>query len=121
MSPAASDRSSPAKLFSSTRDGVRVRVKVAPGAADNRICGVLVDGERGAFLKVVVTAPPGAGKANAALIKLLSREWRLPKSSLAETSGANDRRKMVSIEGDALELVDYLVAWAANRESQDWG
>ncbi len=96
-------------------------MKVAPRAAGNRIDGIIGDGEGGVFLKVAVTAPPEGGKANAALIKLLSREWRLPKSSLAVTAGASERRKIVSIEGDAWELMNRFTAWAAKRESTDWG
>jgi len=96
-----------------------VRVRVAPRAAGNRIDGMVGDGEGGAILKVAVTAPPEGGKANAALIKLLASEWRLPKSSLAVTTGASERRKTVRIEGDARELMKRLTAWAAKREFID--
>jgi len=119
MSPAASERNPLSKPFSATPSGVRVRVRVAPRAAANRVDGIVGDGEGGAFLKVAVTAPPEGGKANAALIKLLSREWRLPKSSLVVTAGASERRKTVSIEGDARELMKRLTAWAAKRGSID--
>jgi uncharacterized protein len=96
-----------------------VRVRVAPRAAGNRIDGMVGDGEGGAILKVAVTAPPEGGKANAALIKLLASEWRLPKSSLAVATGASERRKTVRIDGDAGELMKRLTAWAAKRESND--
>jgi uncharacterized protein (TIGR00251 family) len=119
MSPSASDGILLSLPFSATRSGVRVRVRVAPRAAGNRIDGIVGDGEGGAILKVAVTAPPEGGKANAALIKLLAREWRLPKSSLAVTAGASERRKTVSIEGDAWELTKGLTAWAAKWGSID--
>ncbi len=40
-------------------------------------------------------APPSGGKANAALIKLLAREWRLAKSALEIVRGAKERRKLI--------------------------
>jgi hypothetical protein len=92
---------------------------VAPGAARNRIDGIIDDGEGGVFLKVAVTAPPEGGKANAALIKMLAKEWRLPKSSLVVTAGASEKRKTISIAGDARELMKRFTAWAAKRESID--
>jgi hypothetical protein len=92
---------------------------VAPGAARNRINGIFDDGEGGAFLKAAVTAPPEGGKANAALIKLLAKEWRLPKSSFVVTAGASEKRKTISIKGDARELMKWFTAWAAKRESID--
>lgn len=119
MSPAASDRNLLSTPFSTSPSGVRVRVRVAPRAAGNRVDGILGDGEGGAILKVAVTAVPEGGKANAALIKLLAREWRLPKSSLAVTVGASDRRKTVSIEGDAPQLMAKLSAWASERKLMD--
>jgi hypothetical protein len=119
MSPAASDRKSISTPFSATPSGVRVRVRVAPRAAGNRIDGILDDGEGGAFLKVAVTAPPEGGKANSALIKLLAKEWHLAKSSVAVTAGASVRRKTVSIEGNAPQLMAKLSAWASERKLMD--
>lgn len=118
MYPAASDQNRLSAPFSATPNGVRVRVRVAPRAAANRIDGIFGDGDGGAVLKVAVTAPPEAGKANAAVIKLLAREWRLPKSSLAVTAGASDRRKTVTVEGDARELMNRFAAWAEKRDRQ---
>jgi hypothetical protein len=92
---------------------------VAPRAAGNRIDGIFDDGEGGAFLKVAVTAPPEGGKANAALIKMLAKEWRVPKSSLAVTAGASERRKTITVEGDARELTSRFDAWVAKRGSVD--
>lgn len=96
-----------------------MRVRVAPGAVRNRIDGIFDDGEGGAFLKAAVTAPPEGGKANAALIRLLAKEWRLPKSSLVVIAGASGKRKTISIEGDTRELMNRFTAWVAKRESID--
>ncbi len=101
--------------FSATRDGVRLAVRLAPGSAANRIDGIHAGADGRAVLKVAVTAPPEGGKANAALIKLLAKEWHLAKSAFAITTGATHRRKVLTIAGEPGALMDRLAAWTAAR------
>ena len=54
-------------------------------------------------LKASVTAPPEDGKANDAVIALLSQEWRLPKSAFAVIKGAATRDKTLERERRARE------------------
>lgn len=120
--PSAIDRtvdgvSFPPAPFSAARDGVRVDVRLAPGSSANRIDGIHAGADGRAVLKVAVTAPPEGGKANAQLIKLLAKEWRLAKSSFAITLGATDRRKVLTIEGEPGALMDRLGAWFANHDA----
>jgi uncharacterized protein len=84
--------------------GVKVTIRLTPKAGANRIDGVAVDADGRAMLKVSVTAVPEDGKANAALIKLLAKEWRVPRTSIEVILGATDRRKVLFISGDAEEL-----------------
>jgi uncharacterized protein (TIGR00251 family) len=84
--------------------GVKLAVRLTPKASRDRIEGVAEDAEGRAVLKVSVTAVPEDGKANAALIKLLAKEWRLPKSTMDIVQGAADRRKVVFISGEAEQL-----------------
>ena len=86
-----------------------MRIRLTPKAAHSRIEGVGADG--GAVLKVAVTAPPERGKANAAMIKLLAKAWRLPKTSMAITAGATARRKTLLVKGDGKALVARLNQW----------
>jgi uncharacterized protein YggU (UPF0235/DUF167 family) len=67
--------------------------RVTPRAARNE---VTFDG---ATLRVHVTAAPVAGAANAAVIALLARRLRLPKSRVAIAHGATSHDKLVAIEG----------------------
>ncbi len=62
-------------------------------------------------LKATVTAVPEAGKANTALLKLLAKTWKLPKTSLSVASGATARHKVVHIAGDPAALYKMLVEW----------
>ena len=52
-------------------------------------------------LKIALTAPPLDGKANAALIKFLSKKLRLPKSSVIIERGAASRRKTLLLITDS--------------------
>jgi uncharacterized protein len=94
-------------------DGVRVRLRLTPKAARDRIDGIAADAEGGRLLKVSVTTVPEDGKANAALIKLLSKEWRIPKSTITVVQGATDRRKVLHITGEPGDLLARLDQWMA--------
>ncbi len=88
-----------------------MRIRLTPKAARSRIEGVGAGADGGAVLKVAVTAPPERGKANAAMVKLLAKAWRLPKTSMAITAGATARRKTLLVTGDAKALVARLNQW----------
>ena len=48
-------------------------------------------------IKLKVSAPPEAGKANSAVIKLLADILKIPKSQIQVTHGEKSRDKQVSI------------------------
>ncbi|MAF50082.1 MAG: DUF167 domain-containing protein [Rhodospirillales bacterium] len=91
--------------------GLRVAVRLTPKASRNGVNGIAADADGGARIKVSVTAPPESGKANAALIKLLSRQWKLPKSDISIIRGLTGRRKTVLVSGDPQELAARLAPW----------
>ncbi len=86
-------------------------VRIAPKASANRIVGVAPQAEGGAVLKVTVTAVPEGGKANAALIKLLAKSWRIPKSAIEVAVGATGRRKVLKIAGESEHTMAQLTKW----------
>ncbi len=91
--------------FSLAKDGLRVALRVSPGARRNRIEGIAPDAGGKAVLKISVTAPPEGGKANQAVIALLAKAWRQPKGSFRITAGAGARRKRLHVAGDGKELM----------------
>ncbi|MGH6892633.1 MAG: DUF167 domain-containing protein [Dongiaceae bacterium] len=97
--------------FEPSPAGVRVRLKVAPKAKRNQIGGLLDEPDGGKALKVAVTAAPEDGKANAAVVALLAKEWSVAKSAVSVVSGATDRRKVMEIRGPSQELLTKLQAW----------
>ncbi|UCH74157.1 MAG: DUF167 domain-containing protein [Rhodospirillales bacterium] len=88
-----------------------VAVRLTPKAAGNRIAGNMREASGERILKVSVTAAPEAGKANAALLKLLAAAWKLPKSSLAVVAGLTARRKVVLVRGEPDALIARLKEW----------
>ena len=97
--------------YAAAAGGLRVALKVTPKAARAAIGGLGADADGRAYLKVAVTAAPERGKANAAVIKLLARAWRLPPSALSITGGATARRKTLHVAGDTPELLKHLNEW----------
>ena len=79
-------------------DVFRVSVHVQPGAHKAAIVGWADD-----VLRVRVAAQPIEGKANEALIVLLADALGVPKSRVRIQRGAGGRRKLVEVEGLALE------------------
>lgn len=84
---------------------VRLQLKVMPKAGRNAITGWMGD-----TLKVSVTAVPERGKANEAVIELLSDALRVPKSAIQVVRGASSSQKLVQIEGLVREEVEKRLA-----------
>jgi len=68
-----------------------IKVKVIPNAKRKRI----VQEEKG--IKVYIDEPPVKGKANAALIKLLSQFFNVKRSDIKIVSGEKSREKIIQI------------------------
>ena len=75
-------------------DNVIIQVKVIPKSSKNCIVGF-----EGAVLKIKCTAVPEKGKANQAVILLLSEYYHVAKSQIQILKGKNSSRKIVQIEG----------------------
>jgi uncharacterized protein len=102
--------------FRASPAGVRLRLKVAPKAKRDQFGGLLDEPDGGKALKISVTAAPEDGRANAAVIALLAKEWGVAKSAISVVSGATDRRKLVEIRGPSQELLAALQDWLASRK-----
>jgi uncharacterized protein (TIGR00251 family) len=83
----------------SVAGGTRLRLRVHPKARKDAITGVFAGA-----LKVSVTAPPEKGKANDAVVKLLSKALELPKRSIEIVSGETSQDKTVVVALEAGEL-----------------
>lgn len=86
-------------------DGCVVSVRAQPGARRSGILGT----QQGA-LKVAVTAPAEAGKANQALLEVLREQLGLRRSELELISGHSSRVKRLLIRGRTVAEVQALLA-----------
>ena len=73
-------------------DDSRLRIFLQPKAAKDQIVGLHDD-----KLKIIITAPPVDGQANAHLLKFLSKLFKVPKSSIVLEKGELNRHKQVLI------------------------
>jgi len=71
---------------------MRIYAKVTPRAGRNEVIKIS-EGE----YRVRVTAPPEKGKANEAVIKLLTGYFKVPKSSISIVGGKSTRVKIIEI------------------------
>jgi uncharacterized protein len=81
-------------LIHDTPAGVTFTVKIHPRARKNAITGELGDA-----IKLSLTAPPVAGRANEACIEFFANLLKLPRSSVTIASGDTSRRKIIRVEG----------------------
>ena len=69
-----------------------IDVKVVPGSSKNE----LVKTEKG--YRARVTCAPVDGKANEALVVLLSKEFGIPKSDIEIIKGRSNRNKTIRVD-----------------------
>lgn len=79
----------------------RIAVRLTPRGGADRIDGWDSDAEGRPVLKARVRAAPTDGQANMALIVLIARTLRIPKSDVTLVRGASARLKVVDIQGVA--------------------
>lgn len=72
-----------------------IAIHVVPKSSKNAIEGIVKDANGKEWLKVKLTVVPEDGKANKALIKLLSKEWKIPQSHLEIVSGHTSKYKII--------------------------
>lgn len=80
-------------------DYLILNIRVVPRSANDSIQGLLGDA-----LKVRIQALPVEGKANAYLIKFLSKHLKIPRSSIEILSGKTGRNKRLRISNPTDEI-----------------
>ena len=96
-----------APWISLRNNGLRVSLRVTPGARRNEVTGPKVTAE-GSTLKLKVTAVAEGGKANAAVIKLLAKRWKVAAGRFTVVSGAASRQKIIEIADGDQALLDRI-------------
>lgn len=96
--------------------GVSVAVRVTPRGGQDAIDGIETLANGRSVLKVRVRAIAEGGEANRAVIELLAKTLRVPKSNVRVMSGATSRLKQIAIDGDPKTLGDALQSFTEIKE-----
>ena len=86
-------------FFEEKNGNIILNVRVVPRASRDGIVGTLGDA-----LKIRIQAPPVEGKANAYLVKFLSKHWKISRASIEILSGETGRNKRLRISNPPDEL-----------------
>jgi uncharacterized protein len=86
----------------------RFTITVSPGARRSRLVGRHGDG-----WKAQVAAPPERGRANTALLELLSGALGVPRADVRLVAGQASRAKVIEVSGLSPEQVATLLESAA--------
>ena len=93
-----------------------VAIALTPKASRNAVTGTAPTVDGHCVLTARVTTAPENGKANAALIRLLSKAWKIPKSALSIRMGASSRRKVILVAGCGAVLQSKLNDWIIDHD-----
>jgi len=88
--------------------GLTLTVRVTPNAGVDRIDGVEQRDDGKIALRLRVAAVPDKGRANGAVVALLSKALGVPRSSIQVISGETARLKVLAVTGDASALATRL-------------
>ncbi len=89
-------------MIKQTDKGVVVTFKISPNAKKNEI----IKDESG--IKIKITAQPVEGKANKALVEFLSKQFKIPKTSVQIIKGETSKDKTVLFETSENEKIELL-------------
>lgn len=96
-----------------TEQGVELPIRVVSGAARNEIAG-----SRQGSLLVRTTAIPEKGKANRAIIELLSAELGLRKKDLDLVRGERHRNKCFLVKGATTAVIEAKIQARMQPETE---
>lgn len=85
-----------------TKDGVVLQLKISPNASKNAI----LKDDTG--IKIKLTAQPIEGKANKALVEFLSKQLKIPKTSIEILRGETSKDKTLllkNVDNDKILLI----------------
>lgn len=96
------------KLLKPTADGILLTVKVSPKSHQDTIKGVVELSHNRLGLAIRVSPPAADGAANEAVVDLIAKFFRVPRSCVEIKSGTTSRIKTVGVRGDRVALQTIL-------------
>ncbi len=95
----------------------RIRVRVHPGGRRERIQGFRADGA----LAIEVTAPADEGRANDAVVRLMSRALGVARAAVTVVSGGATRNKWIEVDGMTTADIQARIAAAVEPAERSRG
>ncbi len=93
------------KFYKHTDNGILLNIKVVPNSSKTMIMGVEPAGIAAEpFLKIKISSPANENKANEELIKFLSKELKVSKSSIELVKGQKNKEKKLLIKSKDLSI-----------------
>ncbi len=89
-------------MFKETKDGIILTLRISPNASKNEII------KEDTGLKVKITAQPIDGKANKALVKFLSKQFKVPKSYFEIVRGETSKDKTLLIKCNDNKKIEFI-------------
>lgn len=89
-------------MLKETKDGLVASIRISPNAKKNEII------KEGEIVKIKITAQPIDGKANKALVEFLSKNFKIPKTSIKILKGETSKDKTILFMTDNAEKVKNL-------------
>lgn len=87
------------KFYKHTDNGILLNIKVIPNSSKTIVMGVEPAGIiEEPFLKIKISSPANENKANEELVKFLSKELKLPKTSIDIIKGTKNKEKKVLLK-----------------------
>ncbi len=101
------------KAWGPVTGGITIAVRVSPRGGRNAVEGLVADSDGRPHLGVRVAAAPVDGEANDAVETTLARWLGVRPSDVEVTGGITTRAKVVTIDGDPVQLMRKLQALTA--------
>jgi len=79
-------------MIKQTNDGILINLRIIPNSSKNDI---IIEDE---FIKVKITAQPIENKANKALVEFLSKQFKIPKTSIEIVKGETSKEKTLLLK-----------------------
>ena len=81
---------------------LKLKIRISPNSSKNEI----IKGDDG--VKIKITAQPIEGKANKAVVEFLSKEFKIPKSSIEIVKGTTSKEKTILIQTNDEEQINLI-------------
>lgn len=89
-------------MFKETDKGILISFKISPNASRNEI----IRAEDG--VKIKITAQPIDNKANKALVEFISKQFKIPKTSIEIVKGQTSKEKTLLIIPSAQTKIEEI-------------